>query len=162
MREETRLIRQYLRDKAIAGEDALYSEIDKVAGWKAGTTQGKRRGVLSTALKWLEDEHGYASVCITTKGYRFLRGDAAIVTHEQIRSKKIVAQVGKFADTVTACAADASPEKLAEARVKLDFMEWALDCRTQYQLEVAAHRALQESRVVINEDKQRQLWAMIE
>ena len=147
MRPESRLLRQYLRDKAIAGETAEYTAIDRHVGWQEGASQKSRRGVLSSALAWLEKEHGYSAECITTVGYRFLRGDEAIVTSEQVRMRKIVAQTQRIADTVDACKADATPEVLAVVRTKLNFMEWALDNRTQKLLEEEAHKAKEEVRL---------------
>jgi hypothetical protein len=144
MREETRLLRQFLRDKAIANEIALYTDIDTSVGWDKGSAKGKRRGVLSSALAWVEKEHGYLAECVTNQGYQFLQGDKAIITSEQVRARRIVAQVGKFADTIDNCAIDATPETLYVARSKLNFMEWSLSAKTQYELESMAHKAKEE------------------
>jgi len=147
MREETRLLRQFLRDKAIAGEMATYTDIDDAVGWSHGSCQGKRRNVLTGALVWLEREHGYVADCVTNKGYQFMVGDHAIVTSEQLRMKKVLAQTQKLADTVDACAKDATPETLMVVRSKINFMEWALDVRTQREIEQSAHQAKEELRM---------------
>lgn len=159
MREESRLLRQFLRDKAIADETALYVDIDKAVGWQKGNAKGKRRGVLSSAFKWLEKEHGYLAECITNQGYQFLQGDKAIITSEQLRARRIVAQVGKFSDAIDNCANEATPETLYVARTKLNFMEWSLSARTQYQIEVMAHQKKEELIWNREADKRRLLMA---
>lgn len=162
MRPESRLLRQYLRDKAIAGDTAEYAAIDQHVGWEPGSSQGRHRGALTSALRWIEKEHGYSAECVTTVGYKFLRGDSAIVTSEQVRMKKIVAQTQRIADTVDACKADATPERLAIVRTKLNFMEWALDNRTQKILEEEAHKAKEEVRLSTYVENKDRLWKQLQ
>lgn len=144
MRQETRLLRQFIRDAATAGKSVTYQELEKHVGWRPGSSQNKNRGVLYCAFRWLEKEHGFYAVNTPKVGYSFTRGSVALDASELQRTQKIRSQVDKMLNTYENCKADASPEERSIHRNKIAFLEFAVSEPTQKEIELAT--AMNESR----------------
>lgn len=141
MREETRLVRQFIRDAAQKGVEVTYEQIETHVGWPSGSSQSRHRSVLYGAFRWLEKEHGFYAVNTPKVGYRFTRGGAALDASEMQRTQKIRSQVDKMLVTYEHCKADASPEERLYQKNKISFLEFAVSDRTQQAIEQATAKS---------------------
>jgi hypothetical protein len=140
VRQETRLVRQLIRDIATAGETLTYEAAEARAGWAEGTSQNKNRGVLYNCFRWLEREHGWFAQNIPSVGYKFVRGNNALLSSEQLRTAKIHSQMDKFITTGVNCGADATPAVRNAYETKAAFLECVLSDRAKQIVEQVAAR----------------------